>query len=185
VSGSCGGGTPGRRRHRVGPAAGGDRRRRPDRGRPRAESLVAKGRARAAAACPWSGSGARRPTRGGPRISGGSRPTGCSTRSTARPTRRGNPGVGTMLALVRHGVPVLAWLWPPALGLLVTPEHGSGAAAGCAPRSGRRRPAVGERADPGPVMGGASSAPAGDAHRAPGRAITTSCGQHEVLPTRP
>ena len=41
----------------------------------------------------------------------------------------GSPHFGTMLALVHGGDPVLAWLWLPVRGLLVTAERGSGAFA--------------------------------------------------------
>ena len=41
----------------------------------------------------------------------------------------GSPHFGTMLALVHGGEPVLAWLWLPVRGLLVTAERGSGAFA--------------------------------------------------------
>jgi len=39
----------------------------------------------------------------------------------------GDPGFGTMLALVHDGEPVAAWLWLPVRGLMITAELGSGA----------------------------------------------------------
>jgi fructose-1,6-bisphosphatase/inositol monophosphatase family enzyme len=42
----------------------------------------------------------------------------------------GDPGFGTMLALVHDGQPVASWLWLPLRDLMVTAEKGSGAWSG-------------------------------------------------------
>ena len=53
----------------------------------------------------------------------------------------GDPGFGTMLALVHDGEPVAAWLWLPVRDVMVTAEKGAGAWSGGRrlARSGGRR----------------------------------------------